>query len=278
VRILVRGQWICQCSAGSASRKLQQFPRVDPFAVAEFGAFLLKQGRRLGLLRFPTDFASIRLIHMIARNSGSGMVDRTIIADDHPLFREGLRRIIQRIVPGKIVEVADTKTLMIEARKDPPPTMMLLDLVFPGFTGAGTISELRNTYPQTALIVVSMTDEQQVAKNVMAAGANGFISKSVSADHMIEAIRQIQDGELVVCLDDSNSNSPPHSPSVMDKLPQRHIDVLIRLGQGMTNKEIARDLNISPFTVRAHISALFKTLDVSTRAAASAMAALYGLV
>jgi len=188
-----------------------------------------------------------------------------------------LRRIIQRVVPGKIIEVADTKSLLVEARKNPAPTMMLLDLVFPGFSGASSIAELRKTYPQTALIVVSMTDEQQIAKQVMAVGANGFISKSVSADHMVEAIRQILDGELVVCLD-NKSDTAPQNPSVIDELPQRHVDVLIRLGQGMTNKEIARDLDISPFTVRAHISALFKSLGVSTRAAASALAALYGLI
>lgn len=205
------------------------------------------------------------------------MVDKTIIADDHPLFREGLRRIAQRVVTGQIVEVADTDTLLIEAQKKPSPKLMLLDLVFPGFGGASTIADLRKTYPQTAIIVVSMTDDEKIAKKMMAAGANGFISKSVSADEMGEAIGRIIEGELVICLDNKFGDAPQNS-NVLDALPQRHIDVLIRLGQGKTNKEIARELEISPFTVRAHISALLKSLGVSTRSAASAVAALHGLV
>jgi two-component system nitrate/nitrite response regulator NarL len=203
--------------------------------------------------------------------------DRTIIADDHPLFREGLRRISQRVVTGQVIEVADTKTLLMEAQKKPTPKLMLLDLVFPGFGGASTIADLRKTYPQTALIVVSMTDEAETAKKIMAAGANGFISKSVSADEMVAAISKIVEGDLVICLN-NKSNDARQTSNVMEKLPQRHVDVLVRLGQGKTNKEIARDLEISPFTVRAHISALFKSLGVSTRSAASALAAQHGLI
>ncbi|MGJ8527254.1 response regulator [Maritalea sp.] len=205
------------------------------------------------------------------------MSDKIIIADDHPLFREGLRRIVQRVMVGVVVEVSDTKSLILEAQRQPEPILMLLDLVFPGFNGAASIRELRKAYPQTALVVVSMTDDAQVAEQMMAAGANGFISKSIPPDQMVQAISQIVEGEVVVCLD-SASDEAIDALNPMDGLPQRHIDVLIRLGQGKTNKEIARELAISPFTVRAHISALFKSLGVNTRSAASALAALHGLI
>lgn len=205
------------------------------------------------------------------------MSDKTIIADDHPLFRESLRRIVQRAMSGRIVEVADTKTLLAEADNGPSPIVMLLDLVFPGFEGAATIALLRKKFPQTALIVISMADDAEVANGVMSAGANGFISKLVSAEQMVKSITQILDGEVVVCL---NSDGPKVAldDNVISALPQRHVDVLVRLAQGKTNKEIARELDISPFTVRAHISALFKSLGVSTRSAASALAVSHGLV
>jgi two-component system nitrate/nitrite response regulator NarL len=98
-----------------------------------------------------------------------------------------------------------------------------------------------------------------------------------TADEMVAAISKIVEGDLVICLN-NKSNDARQTSNVMEKLPQRHVDVLVRLGQGKTNKEIARDLEISPFTVRAHISALFKSLGVSTRSAASALAAQHGLI
>lgn len=205
------------------------------------------------------------------------MLNRIIIADDHPLFREGVRRIIQRVIVGKFIEVADTNSLFIEAQKSPTPAIMVLDLVFPGFEGAKTIQKLRLEYPQTALIVISMTDKESVADEIMAAGANGFISKSVPPDDMVHAIEKIIQGDLVICLD-AVGNKQTTTPTDLALLPPRHVDVLLLLGQGKTNKEIARDLDISPNTVRAHISGLFKNLGVSTRSAAVAIAAQRGLI
>lgn len=205
------------------------------------------------------------------------MLNRIIIADDHPLFREGVRRIIQRIIVGKFVEVADTKSLFLEAEKDPAPIIMILDLVFPGFEGTKTIQKLRADFPHTALIVISMTDEEIVANEIMSAGANGFISKSVSPDEMVLAIEKITQGETVVCLDADTSDTLTNKHD-LSQLPPRHIDILLLLGKGKTNKEIARDLNISPNTVRTHISGLFKNLGISTRSGAVAIAAQQGLI
>lgn len=205
------------------------------------------------------------------------MLNRIIIADDHPLFREGVRRIIQRIIVGKFIEVADTNSLFIEANKSPAPIIMILDLVFPGFEGVKTIKKLRADFPQSALIVISMTEDEIVAQEIMDAGANGFISKSVSPDEMVHAIEKITQGEIVVCLDAVLTDTKNVQNEIAN-LPPRHIDILILLGLGKTNKEIARDLDISPNTVRAHISSLFKNLNVSTRSAAVAIAAQQGLI
>lgn len=206
-----------------------------------------------------------------------GATDKTIIADDHPLFREALRRIIQRVTSSKIVEVADARSLLREAENSPQPTLMLLDLVFPGFESAKSIGQLRQRFPQTVLIVVSMSEDKNTIDKVIRAGANGFISKSVSAEEMAKAIEQILDGEIVVCVDADPSFEGTFE-HLADTLPKRHLDVLVHLAQGKTNKEIARDLGISPFTVRAHISALFKSLGVTTRAKAAALAVAHGLV
>ena len=205
------------------------------------------------------------------------MSDRIIIADDHPLFRDALRRIVQRVVVGQIIEVSDATGLFKKLEISPRPLVMFLDLVFPGFDGINSINELRQKFPQTAIVVVSMTSDNELISQILAAGANGFISKSVSLDTMMQSISRIIEGEILVCKDDLGVE-PKFEQGQRDGLTQRHIDVLVRIGQGQTNKEIARELNISPFTVRAHISALFKILGVNTRSAASTLAVEQGLI
>ncbi|PHR60671.1 MAG: DNA-binding response regulator [Robiginitomaculum sp.] len=205
------------------------------------------------------------------------MSDKVIIADDHPLFRSGLRRIVQRSKYVQITEVSDTDALWVEVRKKPDPLIVFLDLIFPGFEGAKTVSQLREALPLSALIVISMTEDKGIANAVMDAGANGFISKSVLPEQIAQAINDVLNGDLVMCIDDTYSDtSNPHSS--LKTLPPRLIDILICLGHGKTNKEIARELGISPNTVRGHISSLFKIIDVNTRAAAAAKAVSSGLI
>jgi DNA-binding NarL/FixJ family response regulator len=203
--------------------------------------------------------------------------DMIIVADDHPIFREGMTRIIRRVLPGTILEAAEFGTLLSHIEDDNHPTLLILDLVFPGFDGANSVGYLRQKCSQSAIIVVSMNEDPKIARSMLAAGANGYISKSVLPEQIQKAIADVLDGEVVMLLE-SQPASDLEKPDITLGLSPRHIDLLVRLGQGKSNKEIARELDISPFTVRAHMSALFKKLDVSTRASAAAIAALNGLV
>ncbi|WP_164860804.1 response regulator [Parasedimentitalea marina] len=200
-----------------------------------------------------------------------------IVADDHPIFREGMTRIIRRVLPGTILEAAEFGSLLSHIEDDNHPTLLILDLVFPGFDGANSVGHLRQKCSQSAIIVVSMNEDPKIARSMLAAGANGYISKSVLPEQIQKAIADVLDGEVVMLLEAQPENDL-EKPDVTLGLSPRHIDLLVRLGQGKSNKEIARELDISPFTVRAHMSALFKKLDVSTRASAAAIAALNGLV
>lgn len=203
--------------------------------------------------------------------------DMIIVADDHPIFREGMTRIIRRLLPGTILEAAEFGALLDLIEDDNHPTLLILDLVFPGFDGANSVGYLRQKCSQSAIIVVSMNEDPIIARSVLAAGANGYISKSVLPEQIQRAIADVLDGEVVMLLEAQPENDL-ETPDITLGLSPRHIDLLVRLGQGKSNKEIARELDISPFTVRAHMSALFKKLGVSTRASAAAIAALNGLV
>jgi len=195
---------------------------------------------------------------------------RIIVADDHPLFREAMVNTVRRILPEARLEEAGSlaDVLRLAAMGETPDTL-ILDLRFPGLTCIGRLAELRRQLQRTTLIVVSMVDDPQVIAEVMAAGVDGFIGKSVSPEAIGAAILAIRDGEVVVDYAPSGLLPQLDSPSELEQLTHRQQDVLRLIAQGKTNKEIARALDISPFTVRIHVSSLLKTLNVPTRTAAA---------
>ncbi|MGH8449442.1 LuxR C-terminal-related transcriptional regulator [Pseudomonas sp.] len=193
------------------------------------------------------------------------MTGRIIIADDHPMFREGMLRTVQRLLPEALVqEAGDMDAVHRLAREGGEIDTLILDLRFPGLTCLSQLADLRQQLRRTTLIVVSMVDDPALIDQVMALGADGFIGKNIAPDEIGQALLAIREGEVLVKFAPSGL-----LPLDTHTLTARQQDVLRLIAQGKTNKEIAKALDISPFTVRIHVSSLLRALDVPSRAAAA---------
>lgn len=193
------------------------------------------------------------------------MTGRIIIADDHPMFREGMLRTVQRLLPAaEVQEAGDLDTVHALISDGADIDTLILDLRFPGLTCLSQLAELRQQLRRTTLIVVSMVDDSALIDQVMALGADGFIGKNIAPEEIGQALLAIREGEVLVKFAPSGL-----LPLDTHTLTARQQDVLRLIAQGKTNKEIAKALDISPFTVRIHVSSLLRVLGVSSRAAAA---------
>jgi len=203
-------------------------------------------------------------------------IDRIVLADDHPVFREGMRRTLQRVSPGaEIIEADNLRDMVRQARRGDAPGTFIIDLMFGDRSIEPQLPALRQEFTRSSIIVLSMIEQRAVAQRILALGIDGFICKSLPPLQIAAAIEAVRSGDQVIAL--APDDMPPAEDEQLPELTERQLDVLRLLSAGKTNKEIAQVLEISPYTVRIHVSALLKTLGVTSRTGAVVKAAAYGL-
>lgn len=204
---------------------------------------------------------------------------RIIVADDHPIFRDGMCRLVRRLAPTAIIEEAGTMDeLLALSRAGTHPIGFMLDFVFPGLDPEHSIAALRKEFPDTSIIIVSMVDDMTAIETAMRNGASGFIGKAVPPQEMAEAIKVILGGNTLIKRSMPGLTLERDAGFPRFNLTRRQVEVLELVVKGKSNKEIGRELNISPFTVSIHVSALLRLLRVESRSAAAAKAVIDGLV
>jgi DNA-binding NarL/FixJ family response regulator len=202
---------------------------------------------------------------------------KILIADDHEIVREGIKLLLSDLSADlSMVEAADRSQVLACLSNNPDLDLILLDLYMPGVTDLDLLSEVCNSYPQIPVIILSATDDARVMQRVIDRGAAGFIPKSAAHAVMSSAIQLVLSGGVyippaMVHQPEADAAGIPArmTPVSQLELTPRQIEVLKLLGEGKSNKTIARELGLSAHTVKIHVTAIFKALGVNNRTEAA---------
>lgn len=205
-----------------------------------------------------------------------GAAKRVLIADDHPLYRDALRAIVPQALPCACVSEAGCQSEVIACvTSDAAFDLIVLDLNLPGAAGLSCLRHVRETAPLTPIMVVSGNDEPATMSDVVLAGATGYVPKSSPRQVLVDAIKVIMSGgtylpaAAIIALRAQALDAPATKAPLPNGLTSRQMRVLELLAEGLSNKHIAREMQISEITVKAHVSLILKKLGVTNRVQAA---------
>jgi len=193
------------------------------------------------------------------------------LADDHRLFRDGIKRLIQTTKMHVFIEAENGKDLLRHLRLCPPkelPNVILLDIVMPEMDGIATAEHLRLEFPQINVLVLSMHTSQQMVVSMLKLGIRGYINKNTGTEELLMAIREVSKGKryfgpLVIDVALDYLAGIPGEP--LSKLSQREMQIIQMIFKEKAPEDIANMLMISKRTVDAHLAGIMSKLQVNTR-------------
>ena len=202
-----------------------------------------------------------------------------LIADDHPLFREALAEVVGQISRhNRCLQASSLEETVALARSTAELDLILLDLMMPGMNGVAGLSLLRHEVPAVPIVVVSAKTDRAAVMDAISHGAIGFITKTSPRSVMVKALLQVLEGGIYLPTDvirqfDAEPAADPDQAGkgprdLLTSLTRKQLLVLERLAKGESNKQIARALSLAEPTVKAHVSAILRKLNVRSRASA----------
>jgi DNA-binding NarL/FixJ family response regulator len=199
---------------------------------------------------------------------------RVLIVDDHPIFRDGLAGLLATLPEVEVVGAAGTAEEALAAVRQTAPDVVLMDINLPGASGVEATRQTTQAAPATAVLVISMVDDDDSVFAAMAAGARGYVLKGASAAEITAALRTVAAGGAVFGAGVASrllARTPPRSsaPARPDDLTTREREVLDLLAEGTSNRQIARSLGLSLKTVQNHVSRILDKLQAADRTQAA---------
>lgn len=208
---------------------------------------------------------------------------RVLIADDHKMVREGLRRILEFDGEIQVIDEADNGEECIKKIRSSKPDIVLLDINMPVMNGIEALQEIRKKKLKTKVIILTVHNEIEYLLRAVDIGIDGYVLKDSDAHELIRAVTSVYEGDKfiqpsLIPLLNSKLIARDLDAERLEQLSKREIEVLKLVAVGMLNKEIGVELGISERTVKNHLSSIFKKIDSSDRTQAAVFAIRNGLV
>ncbi len=218
---------------------------------------------------------------------------RILVVDDHPLFLRGVKTSLEETGEFEIVGEAADARKAIELCEQLQPDVVLMDINLPGMNGFEVSRIIKRRQPQTAIIVLSMHEDDEYLFNALRVGAAAYSPKGISSERLVEIVRQVARGNYTI---NENVLSKPivarrvlnqfrelataenETQPIFAPLTNREVEILDCIARGNSNKEIARNLSISDQTVKNHITSILKKLNANDRTQAVIMALRHGWI
>jgi DNA-binding NarL/FixJ family response regulator len=209
---------------------------------------------------------------------------RVLIADDHPLFRDGMHGLLDSVPDTEVVGEATTGDEVISLAAALQPDVILMDIQMPGANGIEATRTIVHTSPHVGVLMVTMYEDDNLVFSAMRAGARGYVLKGANQAEVLRAIRAVANGEVIFgptiaqrVMSFLSLPRPVVPARLFPELTERETEVLSLIAHGRTNEEIAGELVLSLKTVRNHVSNIFSKLQVADRAQAVIRAREAGL-
>jgi len=191
-----------------------------------------------------------------------------LLADDHAIMREGLRRILLEKFPDYTILEAGNHAEILRIIREHPIHLVILDISMPGYSGLETLSAIRESNPAPPVLILSMYPESQFAARVLKAGAMGYLNKESSLHELTEAVESVLRGEryLTAKVADALANfiNIPAGEALHQQLSDREFQVLRLMGRGLAVSEIAVRLNLSVKTISTYRAHILKKMELSS--------------
>jgi len=205
---------------------------------------------------------------------------KVLLADDHPLFREGIKPVLRKLYPDlEIIEAIDYPSAFTAMHQAGEVDLVLIDLTMPGMSGLDGVIRFRAAFPETPLVVLSASEQPEDIHQLLTTGALGYITKSSPSEVILGALRLVLAGGVYIppSLLDYRNYVAEHDSSRPAALTSRQMEVLRELVKGQSNKQIAMALKVTEGTIKIHLATVFRILKVNNRTEAVLVAQKMGL-
>lgn len=214
------------------------------------------------------------------------MIDkiRVLLVDDHALFRSGIKSLLQRSGEFDIVGEAGDGLEGAKRAKQLRPDVVLLDLHMPGVSGRDALKLIREDAPRSQVLMLTVSEDAEDLLHTLRQGAAGYLLKNIAAESLIDAVRMASRGDAVVSpvmlakllAGATRGEARPAPDLEAGRLSPREREILAYLAGGLSNKEIARKLDLAESTVKIHVQGVLKKLDLTSRVQAAVYAVEHG--